>query len=109
ARKSGVMDPVALTVGRALTRTGIARADADGGPFTATFRGFELETGRAPVDRAKLAAAAGRGLANEVIEDVLVDDERLRFGPPPPSPRHRLVRVPLCEADEARLPAISRD
>jgi len=109
ARKSGVMDPVALTIGRALTRIGIARADANGDPFTATFRGFELETGSAPIETSKLLAAAGRGLANEVIEDVLVDDERLRFGPPPPSPRHQLVRVPLCEADENRLAQISRD
>lgn len=109
ARKAGVMDPVALTIGRALTRTGIAPGGTDGGPFTATFRGFELETGAAPIEPRQLAAAAGRGLANEVIEDVLVDDERLRFGPPPPSPRHQLVRVPLCEADAERLAQIARD
>jgi phosphoribosylformylglycinamidine synthase len=108
ARKAGVMDPVALTVGRALSRTGIAPADARGAPFTATFRVIEIATGRAPIERARLAAAAGRGLANEVIEDVLVDDENLRFGPPPPSPRHLLVHVPIRAADDARLADISR-
>ncbi len=109
ARKSGVMDPVALTVGRALVRASIVRDAGHDGPFTATFRGFELETGTTPIAREKLAAAAGRALANEVIEDVLVDSEALRFGPPPPGPRHQLIRVPLLEADEARLAGISRD
>ncbi len=113
ARKAGVMDPVALTVARALVRTGIADVgDQDvehAAPFTATFRGFELHTGSKPIDRARLAAAAGRGLANEVIEDVLVDDEGLRFGPPSPGPRHQLVRVPLREADDARLARIASD
>ncbi len=109
ARKAGVMDPVALTVARALVRTGIASGDDHAAPFTATFRVFELETGATPIDRDRLAAAAGRGLANEVIEDVLVDDEGLRFGPPPASPRHQLVRVPVRTVDDARLAEIARD
>ncbi|MBL8862364.1 MAG: phosphoribosylformylglycinamidine synthase subunit PurL [Planctomycetes bacterium] len=110
ARKAGVMDPVALTVGRALVRAGLAAGAGGPAPFTATFRGYEIGAqGGAPIARETLLAAAKRGLANEIIEDVLVDDESLHFGPPPPSPRHQLVRVPLREADDARLEAISRD
>ncbi len=109
ARKPGVMDPVALTVGRSLVRAGIARGTGPDGPLTATFRGFEFETGGAPLARERLAQAAENALANEVIEDVLVEREDLRFGPPAPSPRHTLVRIPLRDADEERLLAISRD
>jgi len=109
AKKRGVMDPVALTIGRALVRVGLAEVTDGVGPFTMTFRGFELQTGRAPISPEKLAAAAKKGLANEVIEDVLVDDESLPFGPPAPSPRHQLVRVPITSVDDKRLAEISRD
>src|SRR5205823_1062412 len=88
ARKPGVMDPVALTVQRALATTGLAKAAREAGFFVTTFRVFEVELERPDLPRDVLAQAAARALANETIEDILVDDERLVFAEPPESPRH---------------------
>lgn len=112
ARKAGVMDPVALTVGRALRRMGLAQEDALSS--VATFRAWELEC--APerstltvLSRETLARIGREILANEVIEDLYVEDEGLELAIPPASPRHGVVHVALREASDERLSAISRD
>ncbi len=103
-RKPGVMDPVALTVQRALVRTGIVPHSAAAGFRVATFRVFELCGALAP---ATLAAIGARVLGNETIDEVLVGDEGLHFTAPSASARHGRVEVPLCAADDARLAALS--
>jgi len=104
ARKPGVMDPVALTVGRALRRMGLAREDE--GPPVATFRAWELE---AELSRDALTRIGREILANEVIEDLYVEDEGVGLSLPPASPRHGVVHVALTKASDERLAAISKD
>jgi phosphoribosylformylglycinamidine synthase len=113
ARKPGVMDPVALTVQRALWRSGLVPAAREEAFLVTTFRVFELEheparSGAAKFDRATLVSVGEKILANPTIEDVHVDSEALSFVRPPPSPRHGVVKVPLANASDERLSEISR-
>ncbi len=103
ARKPGVMDTVAATVEHTLGRAGFL--PEEGPRHVSTFRAWEL-AGTLSAD--ECAELARRLLANETIEDVRVDDERLAYGPPPPGPQHGRVEVPLREADDARLLELSR-
>jgi len=103
ARKPGVMDPVALTLERALRKGGFGAARE---PHVGTFRAFEVEGG---VTRAELSELAPRALANEVIESLSIDSEELHYGVPGPGPRHGRVEVALCAADAATLERISAD
>ena len=113
-RKPGVMDPVALTVGRALARIGLAgRADARETPV-GTYGAFELEcaagsSGTASLPRAALERIGREILSNEVIEDLHVEQDILGFAVPPASPRHGVVHVDLSKASDERLLSISRD
>ncbi|MBL8857286.1 MAG: phosphoribosylformylglycinamidine synthase subunit PurL [Planctomycetes bacterium] len=106
ARKSGVMDPVALTVQQALAAAGIVREARDDDFFATTFKIVEIQ-GR--TDARALALLAQKSLANETIEDVLIDDERLVFARPPATPPHGVIHVALVNADEEALMKISRD
>ncbi len=110
ARKRGVMDPVANTVQRALHASGLVPSANAPGFFVTTFRIFEI-TGAADKrpPRDTLALLAQKSLANETIEDVLIDDERLVFAQPPPSKPHGVVHVALRDADEAQLARISKE
>jgi len=105
-RKPGVMDPVAMTVQRALLRNGIVPDSAAEGFAVATFRIFELQGALAP---AALAAIGARVLGNETIDQVRIDDEGLHFGAPSAAARHGRVEVALCAADDTRLAALSRE
>ncbi|MFN0243697.1 MAG: phosphoribosylformylglycinamidine synthase subunit PurL [Planctomycetota bacterium] len=113
AKKPGVMDPVATTVQRALARTGLAPDAARDGFLITTFRAWELErdpkSGPSGFERATLTQIGERVLANPTIDDVYIDDERLRFVRPPPSPKHGVIHVPLSKADDDRLLRISQD
>ncbi|MEZ6016543.1 MAG: phosphoribosylformylglycinamidine synthase subunit PurL [Planctomycetota bacterium] len=104
ARKPGVMDPSALTLERALRRAGILGAEEGG--HVATFRAFEVPHG-AGFDAAALAAAARRGLGNEVIETITVGSEALSYGVPSARPKHGRVTVTLSTLDDAALLALS--
>jgi phosphoribosylformylglycinamidine synthase II len=99
ARRPGVMDPVALTIERTLARAGVAAR-------VLTFRVWEVE-GRA--ERAALERAALRALANDVIDEVRVDDERLHFAPPAGHAPRALLRVPLRAAGADELERLSRE
>ncbi|MBK7642079.1 MAG: phosphoribosylformylglycinamidine synthase subunit PurL [Planctomycetes bacterium] len=105
-RKPGVMDPVALTVQRALVRTGIVPAAQALEFRVATFRAYEV---RGAVSAATLAEIGARVLGNETIDDVLVGDEGLHFHAPSSQVRHGRVEVPLCAADDERLATLSRE
>jgi phosphoribosylformylglycinamidine synthase len=104
-RKPGVMDPVALTVARALLRNGIVPREAAEGFAVATFRVYEIGGALAPETLAQIGA---RVLGNETIDEVLVGDEGLHFLAPSADARHGRVEVPLCAADDARLSELSR-
>ncbi len=103
ARKPGVMDPVALTIERALRRASLVPAALD--VFVATFHAWELEGELSPADLQELAA---RALANDTIESVAIDAEGLAYGRPAPAPAHGRVEVPLLAADDATLLEISQ-
>jgi phosphoribosylformylglycinamidine synthase len=109
ARKPGVMDPVALTVQRALASSGLVRSARADGFLVTTFRVFELEGARGKIQREELVFLAEESLANETIEDILVESESLAYAEPPPSQKHGVVHVPMRSADEAQLAKISAD
>jgi phosphoribosylformylglycinamidine synthase len=108
ARKPGVMDPVALTVQRALWRAGLVPEARQDDFLVSTFRAWEL-AGRERLPREVLLEIGRRVLANETIEDLAIEEEGLAFGRPPAPKRHGVVRVPLLDADDARLAEISRE
>lgn len=99
ARRPGVMDPTARTIERTLARSGLHTR-------VSTFQVWEVE-GR--VDRAALENAALRALANDVIEEVRVDDEHLHFVTSAGHAPRALVRVPLRGLDDAGLERLSRE
>jgi phosphoribosylformylglycinamidine synthase II len=101
ARRPGVMDPVALTVERTLERSGLAPA----GVRAATYQAWELE---GKLGAAELAAI-GRLFANEVIEEILVDDEALHFERPQARAGRGAVALPLRDADDEALARTSRE
>ena len=101
AKKPGVMDPVAQTVRRALERTGVAIE----GPVQ-TFRAWELVGELTENDLAELGR---RVLANETVDTLLVDSEALGYGALGARMRHVRSDVPLREATDAELDAISKD
>jgi phosphoribosylformylglycinamidine synthase subunit PurSL len=106
ARRPGVMDPVALTVERAIART--ARVQLPGGaPVRAlTFRVLEV---RGALAREELARAARSLFANEVIEELLVDREDLHFELPRAGELRSDVRLLLRSATDAELTRLSRE
>jgi phosphoribosylformylglycinamidine synthase subunit PurSL len=113
AKKPGVMDPVALTIRRALWSTGIVPAAKDEDFHVTTFRAWEIEgSGDGAVapglSRAQLEEIGRRILANETIDDLYVEDEALHFSRPTSSGQHGVVHVALRGADSARLLEISR-
>ncbi len=110
ARKPGVMDPVALTVARAIARAGLAATGSTHGatPHVQSFRAWELE---GDASRAELERCGRRVFANEVIDELHVDDEGLAWSPAAEPSRRAddAVAVPLRDADDARLEQLSRE
>jgi len=104
ARRPGVMDPVALTVERALMRTGLVPAGED--VLVTTFQAWELE---GELSAAELATLAQRVLANDTIEEVAIDGEGLNYGRPPRAPEHGRVEVPLLQLDDEALMTLSHE
>ncbi|MBK7876664.1 MAG: phosphoribosylformylglycinamidine synthase subunit PurL [Planctomycetes bacterium] len=108
AKKPGVMDPIALTVRRALHRTGLA-PDARADDFlVTTFRAWEL-VGTERLARETLAEIGRRVLANETIEDLSIEEEGLAFTRPAARPRHGVVPCRCATRGDERLLAISRE
>jgi phosphoribosylformylglycinamidine (FGAM) synthase PurS component len=101
ARKPGVMDPVALTVERALRRSGL---DGGAGGAVGTYRAWELS---GELDPGELDRIGRSVLGNDIIEVVLVRSEALPYGPPPEARIHGRVDVPLLEADDGALERLS--
>jgi phosphoribosylformylglycinamidine synthase len=102
-RRRGVMDPTALTIERAIARSGLG----DKLEVRAlTFQAFEIE---GELDRAHLERAAQDVLANDVVDEVYIDDDALHFEFPTAGATHVVQHVPLREANDAELERISRD
>lgn len=99
----GVMDPVAQSVARLLPKLGFHLPPEEA--QVATFRIYEVH---GPVSSGALAELARRGLANETIERVGIEDERLPFGLPSGSGRRGRVAVALLGLDDAGLLDLSR-
>jgi len=107
ARKSGVMDPVAQTISRAMARARIW--PGEGEPHTTTFRVYQLEGEPAALDPKLAREYCTRVLGNETIEDVLVANEALPYALPRQSPRHGVVHVPLRGLTDELLAKTSRE
>jgi phosphoribosylformylglycinamidine synthase len=103
ARRPGVMDPVALTIERALVRTTLLPAGES--LLVTTFRAWELF---GELSRAELQTIASRVLANDTIEEVTIDGEGLAYGRPPRAPEHGRVEVALRELGDPELATLSR-
>jgi phosphoribosylformylglycinamidine synthase II len=104
ARRPGVMDPVAMTIERALVRTGLASSNES--LFVTTFHAWELEGQLTPTE---LETIARRILANDTIEEVAIDSEGLVYGRPPKAPEHGRVEVPLLDLDDQALLTLSQE
>jgi len=104
-RRPGVMDPTASTVERAIARSG-APGQAAQPVRVLTYQAWEL--GGDP-SRGELELAAARLFANDVIEEVLVDDEGLHFELPGGAARRVAQVVPLRAAADAELLRVSRE
>ncbi|MBK9119287.1 MAG: phosphoribosylformylglycinamidine synthase subunit PurS [Phycisphaerales bacterium] len=98
--RPGVMDPVADSTLAALQSAGVPVERVR------TARRFVL-TGTWGVDDVRLAA--GRTLANDCIEQVVLGSAEIRPAPQPPNYDFRLRTVPLRDLDAAALEKLSRD
>ncbi len=98
--KPGVTDPVAHSVQKALADLGLPVVAAG------TYRTYDVE---GEVATEQLLAVARKGLANDTVQQILVDS--LPDGLPGASPPPDLTvhEVPLQGLDEATLVALSRD
>ncbi|RMH03938.1 MAG: phosphoribosylformylglycinamidine synthase subunit PurL [Planctomycetota bacterium] len=102
-RLAGVADPEGASAARALRLLSFPLGEED---RVESFRGLRLV---GLEDVRPLLAAAARALANPVIEEVLPGDRPLGLHPAPrPRPAERR-EVPLREADEGRLAALSTE
>ncbi len=84
ARKPGVMDPVALTVQKAMRRAELV--DATDELFVSTFTAWELD---GELSASELELLASTVLGNDTIEDVEFAGEGLHYGPPKAGAVHR--------------------
>jgi len=100
ARKPGVTDPVAATLQRALIDSGLFQSEEP----IATFQAWEVFGSTGPDELARLA----RGLlANEVIEDVGLDEEGLHYGAAGSAPRSGVGEVAVRGLSPAELAEVS--
>jgi phosphoribosylformylglycinamidine synthase len=99
-RRPGVMDPVEASVIKGAKALGLELARVKTG------RRFFLS---GSLDDAELAIVAKRVLANEVIEDVAFEAEPLAFPAKTPGYKFRRVEVPIFEADDEALMALSHN
>jgi len=99
AKKAGVMDPVALTVSKALNEAGVRAAAVRTAVKYLLFGN---------PSQAETALLIRKVLANEVIEEVRIGGEPLGIPPQPPAYEFSLTTVPLLEEDDEGLERISR-
>jgi phosphoribosylformylglycinamidine synthase len=98
--RPGVTDPVAHSVQKALADMGLPVV------ATGTYRVFDVE---GDVDPQRLMAAARRVLANDVVQEVLLDALPAGLPGPPPPPDLSVHAVPLAGLDGEALEKLSRD
>ncbi|MEW6743311.1 MAG: phosphoribosylformylglycinamidine synthase subunit PurL [Planctomycetota bacterium] len=98
-KRPGVMDPSAASVQRAAQAAGIAI------DRVRTYRGFHFAGDLSPVEVEQLAR---RLLANDVIEEIVLESARLILPAiEPPEQRWKRCTVPLAPLDEAGLERLS--
>jgi phosphoribosylformylglycinamidine synthase len=102
--RPGVTDPVAHSVLKALVDMGLPAV------ATGTYKGYDVQLAPgAGVEAAQLAAAARRALANDVVQEILVD--RLPLGLPGAAGAADLAvhPIPLAHLDRHGLETLSKD
>ncbi|MCX7703091.1 MAG: phosphoribosylformylglycinamidine synthase subunit PurL [Planctomycetota bacterium] len=100
ARRAGVMDPVALTIEKALKEVGL------GARRVRTAKKFLLK-GR--ISEKELREIVRRILANDVIDEVHFGRKKLALAKEPPPYQFRLTTVPLKGKRDSELLKISRE
>ena len=100
AKKPGVMDPVALTVRKALSEMGLAPQ------AVRTAKKFLLHGSPTPQE---VETITRRALANETVEEVRVGGEPFTIPPDPPDYKFRLITVKLEDKTDEELMRISRE
>jgi phosphoribosylformylglycinamidine synthase len=98
--RPGVTDPVAHSVQKSLADLGLPVV------ATGTYRIFDV---RGAVDPARLLQVAKKALANDVVQDVLLDALPPGLPGQPPPPDLSVQPVPLAGLDPAGLERLSRD
>ncbi len=98
--RPGVTDPVAGSVARALQTQGLPL-----GP-TGTYRGYELGE---DIDEDALRRAAGASLANDVVQEVLIDAMPAGLPGPGADPDTAVHTVTLEGLDDGALAALSAE
>lgn len=98
--RPGVTDPVAHSVQKSLVDTGLPAV------ATGTYRGFDVQ---GAVDGKRLAVVARKVLANDVVQEVLLD--HLPPGLPGPAGKADLAvhSIPLAHLDGPGLEKLSKD
>ncbi|MGC6488561.1 MAG: phosphoribosylformylglycinamidine synthase subunit PurL [Planctomycetota bacterium] len=98
--KPGVTDPVAHSVQKALADMGLPAVAAG------TYRTYDVH---GDVDTEQLLEVARKGLANDTVQQLLVDELPAGLPGDSPAPDLTVHEVPLAGLDEAALIAISKD
>ncbi len=106
ARRAGVMDPVALTVERAIERGKLARRADGSRARVLTFSAWEIA---GEISRAELAQVASKILANDVIDEVRIGDEAVHFVLPGNVAVRDAGAIPLRGASDAELERVSKE
>ncbi len=108
ARKRGVMDPVALSIERALARARLAAPPTTARETTraGTYRLFELE---GTLSDSECLELARRHFANDVVDDIRLDARELELDGTHADVQRPLLTLCVRGLDDAALLALSRD
>ncbi len=104
-RRRGVMDPCALTIEAAIARQSRALR-SEQAVRALTFVVWELES---DLNRDELAAAAREVFANDVVDEIYVDDDALHFDFPSGGAVRIVQHVALRDSTDDQLEQLSRE
>lgn len=104
-RRRGVMDPCALTIEAAVARQN-RELRGERAVRVLTFAAWEVDS---DLSRDALAAAAREVFANDVVDEIYVDDDALHFDFPSAGAVRIVQHVPLRDAQDEQLEQLSRE
>ncbi len=104
-RRRGVMDPCALTIEAAVARQN-RELRGERAVRVLTFAAWEVDS---DLSRDALAAAAREVFANDVVDEIYVDDDALHFDFPSAGAVRIVQHVPLRDSQDEQLEQLSRE